>query len=75
MGQGFGHAVKDIGDDPIKHLDQEGELLQDAAMDVVGETGRVGGIYDGPTALAGFWKVLGGLRSLGQVVFIIIPGH
>lgn len=38
LGQDFGHAVKDIGDDPIKHLDQEGKLLQDAAVEVVGET-------------------------------------
>lgn len=30
----LGHGVDDVVESPVEHLDQEGELLQDAAVDV-----------------------------------------
>lgn len=34
----LGHGVDDIVERPVKHLDQEGELLQDATVQVSGES-------------------------------------
>lgn len=34
----LGHGVDDIVEGPVEHLDQEGELLQDAAVQVSGES-------------------------------------
>lgn len=73
--QNFGQTVKLIGDDPIKHLDQEGELLQESAVEVIGKACGVWGIYHDPTALPTSGKVLGGLRRPLRAGFIIVPGH
>lgn len=73
LGQDFGHTVKEVRDNPIKHLDQEGKFLQDSAVEVVGKTRSLWGKYDGSTPLPTFWEFLGGLRSPMRARFIIEP--
>lgn len=60
LGDDLGEAVKEVGDDPVEHFDEEGEFLQDAAVDVVGETGGVGGVYCHPAASSPLWEVFRG---------------
>ena len=61
----FRHAVEEVGDDPVEHLDQERELLQYPAVDVVREAGGVRSVDCHPAAVALLRVVLGcGYRIL-----------
>nr|POE87950.1 hypothetical protein CFP56_11179 [Quercus suber] len=69
VGQICGHAVEGIVDDPVEHLDQEGEALQQARMQVVLEA-RAVGRHDGGQAAAG--PDLGRMLLLGEVGLTVI---
>jgi len=38
LGNLLGHGVDEVVESPVEHLDQEGELLQNAAVDVSSES-------------------------------------
>lgn len=76
LGKETGTAVKGIGNDPIEHLNQEGESLQDPAVDVAGKAGGVRGVYCGATDPPLLRRVLHGRHVIAQVVIEgIIPGQ
>lgn len=64
IGQYGCHPVEEIVEDPVEHLDQEGKFLEEAAVDMLLEPGRVGGA-DHPQATT---CSLFGLPSLDNVV-------
>lgn len=61
------HAVECIIDDPVKHLNQEGELLQQTTMPVVAEARGVGGVHYQAAAVAPILSE----RSLGRRVDVV----
>jgi hypothetical protein len=65
------HAVKGVVDDPVEHLDQEGEALEDAAVDVVAEARRVGQGELGAAPPAHLGRVLCGCRRRRAVVVCV----
>lgn len=70
-GHGGRHPVEEELQHPVKHLDQEGELLQNARMNVARETRRVGrpnGPYSKDST--GFGRVVGIERSAERLVAI-----
>lgn len=56
----LGHAVKEVGDNPVEHLNEERKLLQYPAMYVIRETGGIGGVDTQGEAFSSFWKMFGG---------------
>lgn len=38
LADNLGHAVEQVGDDPVEHFHQEGKLLQDTAVNVIGKS-------------------------------------
>lgn len=50
MREDLGHAVEEVGDDPVKHFDEKREFLKDTTMDVVGETRGIGSVHWNATA-------------------------
>lgn len=46
----FCHSVKEVADDPVERLDQEGEFLEDAAVYVVHKARRFGAMESKSTA-------------------------
>ena len=67
----FCQAVEEIGNYPVEHFNEKGEFLQDAAMDVVGKAGGVGGIYGQPTASSSFWEFFRGGEVILRVRVVV----
>ncbi len=66
----LGHAVEEVGDDPVKHFDEEREFLKNAAVDVVGKSRSIGCVHCHSTALSTLREVF--RRSIVIVVVVII---
>lgn len=54
------HTVEEVRDDPVEHFDQERELLQDTAVDVVGKSGCVWRVHCHSAASPALRKMFGG---------------
>ena len=54
LGEDLGHAVEEVGDDPIEHFDEKREFLKYATVDVVGKARGIGCVYSQPTASSPF---------------------
>ena len=70
--QNLGHAVEEICDDPVKHFNQEGKLLQDAAMQMVVELRGVWGMDDEPATSSTVRRMLECREGRFGIIIIII---
>ena len=57
LGDDFRHAVEEVGNDPVEHLDEEGEFLEDAAVKVVRESGGIRSVQSEAAESSPLWKV------------------
>lgn len=62
--------VESIRDDPVEHLYQEREFLEDSTVVVVAEAGGVGGVDDGPETVTFLGRVLHGGHGVDAVVVL-----
>lgn len=65
--RGFGHGVEQIVHAPVEHFDQEGEFLQDSAVDVVRPARRVSILDIDPAYILGLGMHFVGEMSIAEM--------
>lgn len=64
------HAVKSVVDDPVEHLDQEGEFLQHPAVDIALEPACVGRVHEQTTPSPRLGQMLGSGDGILRIVLV-----